>query len=174
MEAYSNYYLLGNSDIGYPRFTTARRKLETYREAVYEIFPKMFDEFGIENRPENIFVGFMLNKVSLINTKKSSAGFFVSSTCGKVFYIYLSLFHAIHFHDETLDNTVPHEVCHGIHRQIDHDTFVTDGHGKDFEDLLEICAKVTHMNPKNGFFIPAVDFEAHISHLKDYTETWIK
>lgn len=174
MEKYGDYYLLNPGDFGTPRFTSMRRKLCHMQSVADIILEKLMEDFGIpEIRKPDFQIKYMVNSLEIIHRDKTVAGFEQSSIekntqILKKSAIYISWYHAENLFEKTVENTIPHEVCHTIHSMVDLETKCKDSHGIEFQYFLERARKLSLGNPQLSFDLNLDEFVA----LKSSSIVW--
>lgn len=165
MKKFDGYFVVEDSDIGFPRFTSLRRQLEEYDGYVTEVYRKMCAEFGITNYPK-IYTEYMLNSkhktlpavatCSPRGHRNSEEIYNISSIDS--FAIRIDMAVAKRHDQQIYIDAIPHEVCHAIHFLLDWDECCDDSHGNAFKDLLKIVKKLfPETKPDVGFAVPDID-----------------
>ena len=172
MEKYFDWFLLRDADLGFPRFTTLRRRLAEYDELAQDLYRKMCRDFGIE-KPLPLSVGMMLNGSQIISDKKPSGGICFPCYYAKApevwveWRIFVSVTHSKLYHERTLWETIPHEVSHAIHGMVDRESFEEHEHGNEFMDIFKICQKFYYrVIPGTAFRMKSTDFYTMLDEAK--------
>lgn len=162
----SDYIVLENFDIDFPRFSTMQRRLEEYEGFAWELYSKTCREFGVYCFPKLEFRYFALNPLA----NSMYAGVCVSEISKlngqkilRELMIGVSFTHSRIYDDRIYDEVIPHEVCHALHAVLDLESLTPENyHGEFFFELARYLKKTfrfvnNKINVKSAFEIEAVE-----------------
>jgi hypothetical protein len=143
-EMYKRYYML-DAEIGYPRFTGLRRKLSEMVDFADKILQVMCPIYNLQSIPDIEFKYY----VQKADCKELASGFHT---------MYLFKDNSIDYHliginltdtkqhpDRVMFSTVPHEIAHLLHCEIDRADQCKNQHGEMFD---QICRMIEFQFPQ--------------------------